>query len=128
MSAWGGMWPAATKRTSLLALMRPQPVIWSHPAVVTKRWEAGSVVAKLLGGPHCGGAGAQRGVEKSMSSAASRKSCLASSAARGRPDGLALITPLCTALRAAEYRSPAMPDDCPVASEEHDDDSTETHE
>src|SRR5439155_16236647 len=77
MSAWGGIWPAATKRTSLLALIRPQPVIWSQPAAVAKRWEAGRVVATLLGGPHSGGAGAQRGVEKSISSAASRKSCLA---------------------------------------------------
>src|SRR5438874_13751172 len=116
MSAWGGILPSATRCTSLLALMRPHPVIWSQPAVVVKRDEAGRVVAKLLGGPHWG-AGSQRGVEKSTSSAASRKSCLASSAASGRPDPSRLITPLSTALRAAEYSRPAIPEDCPVASE-----------
>src|SRR6266576_6546824 len=111
---------------ALLELKRPQPEIWSHPAVVTKRWEAGSVVAKLLGGPHRG-AGSQRGVEKSMSSADRRKSCLASSAESGRPDESALMTPFSMALRAAEYMSPAMPEDWPVASEEHDADSIDTH-
>src|SRR5438552_18377514 len=98
--------------------MRPHPVIWSHPAVVTKRWEAGSVVAKLLGGPHIGGAGAHRGVEKSMSSAATRKSCLASSAASGRPEESPLITPSSPAVRAAEDRHPPRPDDWPGASRE----------
>ena len=36
------------------------------------------------------------------------------------------ITPLSTALPAAEYSRPAMPDDCPVASDEQEDDSTDT--
>ena len=81
----------------MFALTRPQPLIWSHPAVVTNRCDAGSVVAKLFGGPNGG-----FGVEKSMSSAASRKSCFASSNASGRPDASGAITPLSTALRAAE--------------------------
>src|SRR3954447_23353224 len=100
-SASGGILPSATRRTALLELNRPQPEIWSHPAVVTKRCDAGSVVAKLLGGPHLG-AGSQRGVEKSMSSALSRKSCLASSAESGRLEASAAMTPFSTALRAAE--------------------------
>src|SRR6266568_1491856 len=107
-SASGGILPSATSRIALLELNRPHPEIWSHPAVVTKRWEAGRVVAKLLGGPHLG-AGSQRGVEKSMSSAPRRNSCLASSADNGRPDASEAMTPFSTALRAAEYRSPAMP-------------------
>src|SRR5438270_13347811 len=119
------MSPAATMRTTLLTLIRPQPVIWSQPAVVTKRWESGRVVPKLLGGPHLG-AGSQRGVEKSMSSAPRRKSCFASSAARGRPDPSGWMTPLSTALRGAEERRPAMPEDWPVASEVQDEDSMET--
>ena len=110
----------------MLELKRPQPEIWSHPAVVTKRCDAGSVVMKLLGGPHLG-AGSQRGVEKSMSSAANRTSCLASSADSGRPDASGAMVPFCTALRASEYSRPAMPEDCPVASDEQDDDSMDTH-
>jgi hypothetical protein len=78
---------------------------------VTNRVDAGSVVAKLFGGPAGG-----FGVEKSMSSAASRNSCLASSAVS--------VTP---ALRAAEYSSPAMPDACPVASYEHEFDEIDSH-
>src|SRR5690348_3179390 len=126
MSASGGILPSATRCTALFELKRPQPVIWSHPAVVTNREEAGSVVAKLFGGPHLG-TGSQRGVEKSMSSAPRRNSCLASSADSGRPDASGVMTPFCTALRAAEYNRPAMPEDWPVASDEHDDDSIETH-
>src|SRR5436309_14570958 len=126
MSASGGILPLATRWMALLELKRPQPEIWSHPAVVTKRWDAGSVVTKLLGGPHLG-AGSQRGVEKSMSSAPRRNSCLASSADSGRPEASAAMTWFCTALRAAEYSSPAMPEDWPVASDEHDADSIDTH-
>src|SRR6266568_3429679 len=99
MSASGGILPSATRLMALLELNRPQPEIWSQPAVVTKRWEAGSVVAKLLGGPHLG-AGSQRGVEKSMSLAPRRNSCLASSADSGRPEASGAITPFSTALRA----------------------------
>ena len=77
-------------------MARPQPVTWSHPGVVTKRCEPGSVVAKLFAGP--GGLG----VEKSMSSAAARKSCLTSSAARGMPEASGLSRPWAMALRAAE--------------------------
>jgi hypothetical protein len=120
MSASGGMAPALTKLTSRWAEMRPHPLIWSHPAVVTKRCESGSDVKKLLAGP--GGFG----VEKSMSSAAARNSCLASSADSGRPDASGEMMPCSTAFRASEYSSPAMPDDWPVASEEHEFDSTET--
>src|SRR5438477_1572064 len=114
MSATGGMLPAATIRTRRLALMRPQPVIWSQPAVVMKRWEAGRVVAKLFAGP--GGLG----VEKSMSSAARRNSCLTSSAESGWPDESGPSRPWAMAFRAAEYASAAMPDDSPVASDEQD--------
>src|SRR3954465_15458520 len=96
-SASGGILPSATRRTALFELNRPHPEIWSHPAVVTKRWEAGRVVAKLFGGPHRG-AGSQRGVEKSMSSALRRKSCLASSADSGRPEASGAMTPFSTAL------------------------------
>ena len=110
----------------MFELKRPHPEIWSQPAVVMKRWESGSVVAKLLGGPHLG-AGSQRGVVKSMSSAARRTSCLASSADSGRPDASGAMVPFCTALRASEYSRPAMPEDCPVASDEQDDDSMDTH-
>src|SRR5205807_104402 len=106
------------------------PVIWSHPAVVTKRWESARTVAKLFAGPqlvrcvtglvpHCG-------LEKSTSSDATRISCLASSAERGRPapSGLPWMIPSATAFRAAEYRRPAIPLPWPVASEEQEDDST----
>src|SRR5438874_1994445 len=131
-SASGGIFPAAINRTAASMFSRPHPEIWSHPAVVMNRCEAGSVVAKLFGGPHPSapsGLVPHLGVEKSMSSAAMRRSCLASSAESGRPapSEAGWITPWSTALRAAEYSSPAMPEDCPVASEEHDDDSTESH-
>src|SRR5690242_1815896 len=79
MSASGGILPSATRWMALFELNRPQPVIWSQPAVVMKRDDAGSVVAKLFGGPHLG-TGSHRGVEKSMSSAPRRNSCFASSA------------------------------------------------
>ena len=78
-------------------MIRPQPVIWSHPAVVTYLTVSGSVVTKLFGGPN-GGAGS----EKSTSCAARRNSCLASSAASGRPSGPAFIWPFSTAFCAAE--------------------------
>ena len=52
---------------------------------------------------------------------------MASSADSGRPEASGAMTPFCTALRAAEYSRPAMPEDWPVASDEHDDDSMETH-
>src|SRR4051812_28069047 len=131
MSASGGIRPAATSRTTRSMFNRPHPEIWSQPAVVTNRCDAGTLDPKLLGGPHPGwplGLVPHRGVEKSMSSAPRRISCLASSAARGRPlpSAAGVMTPVSTALRAAEYNSPAMPEDCPVASDEHDVDSIDS--
>src|SRR5437588_10697464 len=129
MSASGGIEPFMTRPTARWRLSRPHPVIWSQPAVVTYRWESGRVVAKLLAGPHPSwpvfGFVSQRGVEKSMSSDATRMSCLASSAESGRPapSGLGAMIPSPTALRAAVYSRPAIPLAWPVASDEHDDDS-----
>src|SRR5688572_30455331 len=120
MSTSGGICPAATASTMRRLLTRPQPLIWSQPAVVTNRREAGIVVTKLWGRPH-----GTFGVEKSMSSAPSRKSCLASDADSGRPDGSGSMIPRSTALRAAEYSRPAMPADWATASDEHDVDGTE---